>query len=109
MESSKKFSPEDLTSTLIVIMTGTTGFIFLFRLCRPFNLLRRCLLGFLITLFCYVLIRQYDFFDLSKITFSTILLYIVFCICSMYIFDKLNNLMIYLVKRFSKDSQLYQE
>ena len=100
---------EDLTSTLIVIMTGTTGFIFLFRLCRPFNLLRRCLLGFLITLFCYVLIRQYDFFDLSKITFSTILLYIVFCICSMYIFDKLNNLMIYLVKRFSKDSQLYQE
>ena len=99
----------NLTSTLIVIMTGTTGFIFLVRLCRPFNWLRRCLVIFLIALFCYVLVRQYDFFDLSKITFNTILLYIVFYICSIYIFDKLNNLMIYLVKRFSKDNDLYQD
>lgn len=100
---------ESLTSTLIVIMTGTTGFIFLFRLCRPLNLLRGCLISFLITLFSYVLVRQYDFFDLTKITFNTVILYIVFYICSIYIFDKLNKLMIYLVKRFSKDSELYQE
>lgn len=98
---------ESLTSTLIVIMTGTTGFIFLFRLCRPFNLLRSILVIFLILLFCYVIMFQYNFFDLSKITFNTVLLYIVFYICSIYIFDKLNNLVIFIVKKISKDSELY--
>lgn len=97
----------ELTSTLIVIMTGTTGFIFLFRLCRPFNLLRTVLVVFLILLFCYVLMFQFDFFDLSEITFNTILLYIVFYICSIYIFDKLNNLVMFVVKKINKDSAIY--
>ncbi len=99
---------EDLVSTLIVIMTGTTGFIFLFRLCRPFNLLRGMLVAFLIILFCYVLIFQYNFFDLTKITFNTILLYIVFYICSIYIFDKLNRFVTFFVKKISKDSKIYE-
>lgn len=97
----------NLTSTLIVIMTGTTGFIFLFRLCRPFNLLRGSLLVFLIALFIYILMFWYDFFDLSQITFSTMLLYIVFAICSVYIFDKLNGFVSFIVRKISKESELY--
>ncbi len=97
----------NLTSTLIVIMTGTTGFIFLFRLCRPFNLLRGSLLVFLIALFIYILMFWYDFFDLSQITFSTMLLYIVFAICSVYIFDKLNRFVSFIVRKISKESELY--
>jgi len=94
----------DLTSTLIVIMTGTTGFIFLFRLCRPFNLLRGFLVAFLMILFSYVLMFQYDFFDLTKISFNTILLYVVFYICSIYIFDKLNSFVSFVVKKIDKES-----
>ena len=94
----------DLTSTLIVIMTGTTGFIFLFRLCKPFNLLRGALVTFLIAMFIYVIMFWYDFFDLSQINFNTILLYIVFGICSIYIFDKLNNLMTIIMKKVDKSS-----
>lgn len=94
---------EQLTSTLIVIMTGTTGFIFLSRLCRPFNLFRGCLFGFLIALFSYIVVFQYDFFDLSQINFNTILLYIVFVICSVWIFDKLNRGVDFLLHKLDKD------
>jgi len=81
----------DLTSTLIVIMTGTTGFIFLARLCKPFNIFRGCLFGFLVLLFTYVVMFQNDFFDMSQVRFDTVLLYIVFAICSVWIFGKLNS------------------
>ena len=85
-------------------MTGTTGFIFLFRLCKPFNLLRSVMVTTLIALFIYSLIFLYDFFDLSQITFKTILLYIVFLICSVHVYDRLNKFMKYLVGRVSKES-----
>ena len=90
----------DLTATLIVIMTGTTGFIYLFRLCRPFNLFRGTLFGFLVSLFTYVVMFQSDFFDLSQVSFNTVLLYIVFGICSMWIFDKLNRVVDKILKKF---------
>ena len=93
----------DLTSTLIVIMTGTTGFIFLSRLCRPFNLFRGCLFGSLVLLFTYVVMFQSSFFDLSQISFNTILLYIVFMFASMWIFDKLNTITEFILKKLDKD------
>ena len=89
----------DLTSTLIVIMTGTTGFIYLSRLCRPFNWFRGILYGVLICLFTYVVMFQSAFFDLSQVSFNTIILYIVFAICSIWIFDKLNRLVDMVLKR----------
>ncbi len=96
----------DLTSTLIVIMTGTTGFIFLNRLCRPFNWFRGCLFGFLVLLFTYIVMFQSDFFDLSQVTFDTILLYIVFILASMWIFDKLNVITEWVLKRLDKDYEI---
>ena len=91
---------EDLTTTLIVIMTGMTGFIYLSRLCRPFNLFRGILFGGLVGLFTYIVMFQSDFFDLSQVSFKTVLLYIVFGICSIWIFDKLNKITDRLLKRF---------
>ena len=94
---------EELTSTLIVIMTGTTGFIFLNRLCRPFNVFRGCLFGLLVLLFTYVVMFQSSFFDLSQVTFDTILLYIVFMFASMWIFDKLNSITEFGLRKLDKD------
>ena len=99
----------DLTSTLIVIMTGTTGFIYLYRLCKPFNWFRGLLFGFLITLFTYVVMFQSDFFDLSQVSFNTVLLYIVFGICSIWIFDKLNRFIDMVLKKLDKDYEVRED
>lgn len=96
----------DLTSTLIVIMTGTTGFIYLYRLCKPFNWFRGILYGFLISLFTYIVMFQSDFFDLSQVNFNTLLLYIVFGICSIWIFDKLNSFIDKVLKKLDHDYEV---
>ena len=96
---------ETITSTLIVLMTGTTGFIFLYRLCKPFNILRSILLVGLISIFIYMVFRQYKFFDLNQINNGTILLYIVFAICSVYIFDKLNLVVKFILDKFDKSTK----
>ena len=99
----------NLTSTLIVIMTGTTGFIFLSRLCRPFNWFRGTLFFALVGLFIYIVMFQSAFFDLSKVNFNTLLLYIVFAICSIWIFDKLNKGVDFLLRKLDKDYALERE
>ena len=92
----------NLTETLIVIMTGTTGFIFLSRICRPFNIFRGILFTSLIMLFTYTVMFQYEFFDLSQVNFNTIILYIVFAFSSMWVFDKLNRGVDFLLKKLDK-------
>ena len=93
----------DLTSTLIVIMTGTTGFINLSRISRPFNTFRTILYTVLLSLFLYVIIYHSSFFYLSQINFNTILLYTVFYICSIWVFDKLTLLVDFVLKTFDKE------
>lgn len=92
----------NLTSTLIVIMTGTTGFINLSRISRPFNVYRIILYAILLILFVYIIIFHSSFFYLSQINFSTILLYTVFYICSIWVFDKLNIIVNYILKIFDE-------
>ena len=79
----------DLCSTLTVFLTATTGFIFLHNICKPYNILRLCLMSFLLIAFGYCAIYQYSFFNISYINRDTILIFVVLFICSMYIFDKI--------------------
>lgn len=94
-----------LSSTLSVFLTATTGFIFLYRMCKPFNFFRTFLYMFLLFGFIYCAIFQYDFFNISEITSETFLIFIVLYICSMYIFDKLNRLSIYLFHKLDVSIQ----
>lgn len=89
----------DLCSTLTVFLTATTGFIFLNNICKPYNLLRGCLMAFLLIAFGYCAIYQYSFFNISYINKDTILIFIILFICSMYIFDKLKALTNYILKK----------
>ncbi len=91
-----------LSSTLSVFLTATTGFIFLYRICKPFNFLRTVLFLFLLFGFAYCAIFQYEFFNISEITKETALIFIVLYICSMYIFDKLNHLSKYLFHKLDE-------
>ena len=89
----------DLCSTLTVFLTATTGFIFLNNICKPYNILRVCLMSFLLIAFGYCAIYQYSFFNISYVNKDTILIFIVLFICSMYIFDKLKALTNYILKK----------
>lgn len=91
-----------LSSTLSVFLTATTGFIFLYRICKPFNFLRTALYCFLLFGFVYCAIFQYEFFNISEITTETFLIFFVLYICSMYIFDKLNRLSRYLFHKLDE-------
>ena len=92
----------ELTSTLSVFLTATTGFIFLYRICKPFNFLRTILYFSLLFGFAYCAIFQYEFFSISEITTETLLIFIVLYICSMYVFDKLNHLIKYLFHKLDE-------
>jgi len=93
---------ESITSSLVVFLTGTTGFIFLYKLMQPFNLLRTCLFFFLIAGFAYGAVVQYSFFNISEINYQMALIFSVLMICSLYIVDKLNKLVNYMIKKWEE-------
>ena len=93
---------DELISTLAVFLTGTTGFIFLWRVCQPFNILRALLFSFLFLGFGYCILFQYDFFNITEINNMTILIFFVLYICSVYLYDKLNKLSIWFFNKFDK-------
>ena len=90
---------EDLCDTLTVFLTAATGFIFLNRICKPYNILRASLMAILLVAFCYCSMFMYSFFNISYINGDTILVFIVLFICSLFIFDKLKSLSDYLLKK----------
>ncbi len=55
----------DITNYLAVILTGTTGFIHLYHVSKPFNYLRGIMFGLLIILFMYGVFFQRELFSLS--------------------------------------------
>lgn len=77
-------------SSICVFLTAITGFIYLYKICKPFTILRTVLfLGMLIG-FCYCLIFQNSFFNLVPITPASALIAIVLSIDSLYVYRRLN-------------------
>lgn len=97
---------ESITSSLVVFLTGTTGFIFLYKLCQPFNVLRTCLFIFLICGFTYGATVQYSFFNMSEMNLQMAIIFSVLMICSFYIVDKLDKLVTYVLKKITKEKEL---
>lgn len=96
---------ESITSSLVVFLTGTTGFIFLYKLCQPLNLLRICLFIFLIGGFTYGATVQYSFFNMSEINLQMAIIFGVLMICSFYIVDKLDKFVTYILKKITTEKQ----
>lgn len=68
-----RLSPEEV-STLAVILTGFTGFMLLYRISVPFNLLRRVLFVFLITIFVIFIVGFRTLFSLVILTPNLLIL-----------------------------------
>ncbi len=96
----------DVSSLLSVLLTGTTGFIYLYRICKPFNKLRLVLYLFLLLGFSYCALFKYKFFSLAKINFYVIVIYFVLFIVSMFVFDNINNLVEFILKKLIKKNKI---
>lgn len=95
------FSSE-ITSTMSVILTTLTGFIFLIKLCNPYNILRISLITFLMSLFLYACFFHANLFNISELslhhlvvltmlTLASIFVYVVLEELSNFIYDKYNE------------------
>ena len=93
---------QEVVSSLVVFLTGTTGFIFLYKLSQPFNYFRLILWFALLDGFAYCSIYQYSFFNVQAINLQIGLVFGVLLICSLYVFDKLNRLTHYLLNKYEK-------
>lgn len=93
---------QEVVSSLVVFLTGTTGFIFLYQLSQPFNYFRLILWFALLDGFAYCSIYQYSFFNIQAINLQIGLVFGVLLICSLYVFDKLNRLTHYLLNKYEK-------
>lgn len=81
---------EGLETSLCVFLTAITGFIHLYKICKPFNIIRVSLLTLMILGFLYCAIFQNEFFSLSPMTPTSCLIGFVLTIDSLYIFRRLN-------------------
>ena len=88
-------------TTLAVYLTGMTGFIYLFRICKPFNVLRTALFMFLTSVFIISILFFYKFFNLVKINLTIIVIFILLSVFSYFIFNKLNDFINKKIKKFS--------
>ncbi len=80
------------TSTLCIMMVGITGFILIFKLCIPFNLLRGSLLVFLILGFIISSVGLKRFLSLATFNFKVISLVAVLFIVSFTIFNIIDKI-----------------
>lgn len=99
---SKLFAIEDdIYSSLCVILTSITGFMLLFKLCRPFNLLRTTLWISMVTLFLVEITVLRELFYMSILDTRQVLLLIALIILSVGIYILLNYFVGRLIKRMN--------
>ena len=89
----------DITNYLAVILTGTTGFIHLYHVAKPFNYLRSIMFALLIILFTYGIFFQREFFSLSYFNGQIGLIYFLLVIFSLFSYKFLVKITDYLFKR----------
>ena len=75
---------ESIINALAVLVTGTTGFIHLYYVSKPFNFLRSALLIILLFGFIYGALFQYEFFNLSELNLQIGLILFLLIIFSVY-------------------------
>ena len=92
---------ESIINALAVLVTGTTGFIHLYYVCKPFNLLRKILFAFLLLLFIYGAFFQYSFFNLSELNLQIGLILFLLIIFSFYSYTILTQFVEFIYQKFN--------
>lgn len=72
--------PQSETSTISAMLIAVVGFVMLYRVCTPFNTMRRILFGAMLSGFVLGFVFASDLFSMSPLSFGGILVFIVFAI-----------------------------
>lgn len=97
-----KFSDIE-TSTVCVLLTGLTGFILLYRLCKPFNYIRLILIILMMTIFSFGILGFRNIFELATLTPYMVLVVLSLTILSYIIFNLMMNLIDkYIIPKINK-------
>lgn len=81
----------EMKSTISVYLTTLVGLIYLYKICKPFTILRSILFSTMTFGFIYTIIFQYEFFNLLPLSPVSILIFLVLGIDSIYIYNILNH------------------
>ena len=93
---------QDIVNALAVFLTGTTGFIHLYKVSKPFNIIRTTLFIILLIAFMYGAFFQYSFFNLSALNIQISLITFLLIIFSFYSYDLLNRFINYTSRKLIK-------
>lgn len=85
--------PQEEVSTLSVVMTGYTGFLLLYQICKPFNRMRLILFITMFIVFVCGVLAIPDLFSLSHFHLSMILILFVLTYLSLYLYRAFSYLM----------------
>ena len=94
--------PDEIVNALAVLLTGTTGFIHLYRISKPFNLLRTALFTFLLLGFIYGIMFQYEFFNLVAFNLKIALIFFLLVVFSVNSYDLLHKLLNFISKIYNR-------
>lgn len=81
--------PDDIVNALAVLLTATTGFIHLYKISKPFNMLRITLFLVLLFGFIYGFMFQYSFFNLTTMNLQISLIFFLLIVFSLNSYDLL--------------------
>ena len=93
---------EDQMSTLCVLLTAFTGFMLIYRICVPFNNLRRALFVFLITLFVVGITIFRRLFSIVIFTPDLLIIAGVLFVVAFFLFNFFTKLFEIVSKKFEK-------
>ena len=79
-------------STLCVILTGFSGLFLLFKLCIPFNKIRKFLFSLMSSIFLICILFFKDFFSLSELNVKLIIVLIFLCFFASFLFKNLSKI-----------------
>ena len=97
---------QSIVNALAVLITGTTGFIHLYKVSKPFNLLRKVLFIVLLTTFIYGAFFQYNFFDLASLNLKIALITFLLIIFSFYSYDIIQTLINFINRKVNEKKKL---
>lgn len=93
------------TSTLSVLMTGYTSFILLFKVCQPFNNLRRILFGSMMFLFVFGIVKLKNIFSFSSFTLPMIFTTVLCIIASHYFYALMEKILRIILERSKRNRE----
>ncbi len=96
---------DSIVNSLAVLITGTTGFIHLYHVSKPFNYLRIALFSILLLGFLYGVFFQYSFFDIKGINLPIGLITFLLIIFSFYAYEWISRFLQFLTRLFTRNRE----